>query len=261
METEEDPLGEEAPRPLLEALMDTTEEQPRDTKEEEEPFSLTTNNLQAIKEETVAAAANERLLQSAASAATASLNECSSDEVSQSPFKAPTAAAASAASGTAEMKTATEQQVQTSPKAQPDGGVSPAKILKSEPKEEEREEGDVGEDRKSSASSSPHKKSSHRHRPRRANVRIQCRIDRHQKTSSAAAASSRRGYCMANACPTLASHPKYKYGHLMSVEVHPNGGAKVLHMWQEDLEGMSEEELEELAKEFLEVGLPNDLSA
>ena len=46
---------------------------------------------------------------------------------------------------------------------------------------------------------------------------------------------------------------KYKYGHLMRVEVYPNGGGEVLHMWHDEIKHMSEAEQEDVAKEFIEV--------
>ncbi|XP_013416187.1 serine/threonine-protein kinase PRP4 homolog isoform X2 [Lingula anatina] len=43
---------------------------------------------------------------------------------------------------------------------------------------------------------------------------------------------------------------KYKYGHLMHVEVHTNGGAKVIHCYQEELDCLTAEQSEEFAQEF-----------
>jgi hypothetical protein len=40
----------------------------------------------------------------------------------------------------------------------------------------------------------------------------------------------------------------------MRVETYPNGGGKVLHMWQDEFESShTEQEMEDLAKEFVEV--------
>ncbi len=39
----------------------------------------------------------------------------------------------------------------------------------------------------------------------------------------------------------------------MRVETYPNGGGKVLHMWQDEIKHLEEEKLEEVAKEFIEV--------
>ncbi len=59
------------------------------------------------------------------------------------------------------------------------------------------------------------------------------------------------GYSMANPCYHLGD--KYKYGHLMRVEVHPNGGAKVLHLWNDEISSLAEKEVENIAKDFIKV--------
>lgn len=57
------------------------------------------------------------------------------------------------------------------------------------------------------------------------------------------------GYSMANPCYHLGN--KYKYGHLMRVEVHPNGGAKVLHLWNDEISSFGEKEVDNIAKDFV----------
>ena len=246
MEVEPALSPEEAPRPLLEALRE-----PGDVKQEDEPgqeessassssFSLSTRNLESLKEDDRLRVPPERqdsvsrVIQLEGPGA----GEC---EVSQSPFKAPP----STASASVPASSATKTEVQS---------VLPPSAEKAV-KQESSSESPRSKDRPSSQR--------HHHRPRRANVRIQCRLDKTLgknvgfSSSPSSSSSSRRGrrmgQCMANPCPTLEEDPKYKHGHLMSVEVHPNGGSKVLHMWQDDLEGMSEAEMEEVAKEFLTV--------
>lgn len=59
------------------------------------------------------------------------------------------------------------------------------------------------------------------------------------------------GYSMANPCYNLAS--KYKYGHLFRVEIYPNGGGKVLHLWQDEFAQLGDKEVDELAREFVQV--------
>lgn len=39
----------------------------------------------------------------------------------------------------------------------------------------------------------------------------------------------------------------------MQIEVHPNGGASLIHMYQEDLDALSKDELKELAQEYFKV--------
>merc|ERR550519_1872596 len=54
--------------------------------------------------------------------------------------------------------------------------------------------------------------------------------------------SSRRfcGYSMANPLKSLSGLRDYQFAHLLYLEVYPNGGGKVLHAWQEDLDNLSE---------------------
>lgn len=49
-----------------------------------------------------------------------------------------------------------------------------------------------------------------------------------------------------------------KYGKFFRVEAHPNGGATVVHAYQDELNTLSEEELEELADEFFEFVFSED---
>jgi hypothetical protein len=56
---------------------------------------------------------------------------------------------------------------------------------------------------------------------------------------------------MANPCYNLCG--KYKFGSLMRVEIYPNGGGKVLHLWQDEFNHLNEKEAEELAREFIKV--------
>ena len=58
------------------------------------------------------------------------------------------------------------------------------------------------------------------------------------------------GYSMANPLRNLGEDRVYTYGKLMYVEVYPNGGGKVLHSWQDDLDALSEQENTVFAKEF-----------
>lgn len=100
-----------------------------------------------------------------------------------------------------------------------------------------------------------HHRSSHHHRRKRYNVGVQCKIGDKQISakSSSSGVSKCAGFSLANPCPSLEGSVKYKYGHLMRVETYPNGGGRVLHMWQSDYAHFSEAEQEELAHEFVEV--------
>lgn len=106
-----------------------------------------------------------------------------------------------------------------------------------------------GKDRKSDSDRERRRRHhrDHRERVKRCNVRIQAKLeDRSSKRRNA-------GYSLANPCPNLGHLAKYKYGYLFNVETYPNGGGKVLHLWQNDLKNFSEEQVEHVAREFLEV--------
>ena len=59
------------------------------------------------------------------------------------------------------------------------------------------------------------------------------------------------GYSLANPLRSLQGQRGYKWGHLMYLEVYPNGGGKILHSWQEDLDRLSDEENRAFADEFI----------
>jgi hypothetical protein len=59
------------------------------------------------------------------------------------------------------------------------------------------------------------------------------------------------GYSLANPLRSLDGVRGYKWGHVMYLEVYPNGGGKVLHAWQEDLDMLSDAENKEFADEFV----------
>lgn len=49
-----------------------------------------------------------------------------------------------------------------------------------------------------------------------------------------------------------------KYGQFFEVEVYPNGGASVVHLYQDEIETLSSDELEELVNEFFEICFAED---
>ena len=61
----------------------------------------------------------------------------------------------------------------------------------------------------------------------------------------------RCGYSMANPLRSLAGLRDYTFAHMMYLEVYANGGGKVLHAWQEDVDTLSEKEAWVFAEEFL----------
>ena len=49
-----------------------------------------------------------------------------------------------------------------------------------------------------------------------------------------------------------------KYGRFYHIEVHPNGGASIVHMYQDELDTLKPEEMEELVNEFFELVFSED---
>ncbi|KAK3909469.1 Lysine-specific demethylase RSBN1L [Frankliniella fusca] len=61
--------------------------------------------------------------------------------------------------------------------------------------------------------------------------------------------------------PEYFSHPPsdlYRYSRYMHIETHPNGGASVVHMYQEDLNHLTAEQMNELSDEFFKVVFGED---
>lgn len=124
----------------------------------------------------------------------------------------------------------------------------------------------------SSSSTSVHKSSSSsssrecsrcykRSKIKRANIGIQCKRDKpeHPLTGvvplepcSRIATANRDMNCHRKGLDNL------KYGRFMRIEVHPNGGASVVHMYQDEINVLSETEMEELVNEFFEVCFAED---
>ena len=59
------------------------------------------------------------------------------------------------------------------------------------------------------------------------------------------------GYSLANPLNSLSGLRDYKYAHMMYLELYANGGGRVLHAWQEDVDRLSEKESWIFAEEFL----------
>lgn len=60
-------------------------------------------------------------------------------------------------------------------------------------------------------------------------------------------------------CKTLASdsasgvYSDLKYGRFFHIEVHSNGGASIVHMYQDEIAGLTDDEMDELTEEFFRV--------
>jgi hypothetical protein len=44
-----------------------------------------------------------------------------------------------------------------------------------------------------------------------------------------------------------------KYGRFIRIETYANGGATVVHMYQDEIDGLNKEEMEELVQEYFKV--------
>lgn len=99
-----------------------------------------------------------------------------------------------------------------------------------------------------------------RRKLKRSNVGVQCRIDKHLEKNSVPQFSLARSLHSSGRVPSWDMH---KYAPLIHLEVHPNGNASVLHMYQEEIDraGLCEKETRELAEEFLKVSGVNFTSS
>lgn len=103
---------------------------------------------------------------------------------------------------------------------------------------------------------------------KRANIGIQCRrggtssaISSQSQDGSMSGITSRR--CSSinrppNCHPYSKKLESLKYGRFIRIEVHPNGGASVVHMYQDEISVLSEEEMMELVQEFFQVVFRED---
>lgn len=94
---------------------------------------------------------------------------------------------------------------------------------------------------------------------KRFNVGVQCR---RQPTDSASVASSiaqkPTAFPMRNLNCTRAGVKGLKYDRFFHIEVHSNGGASVVHMYQDEIDTLSKQELDELVDEFFTVAFSED---
>lgn len=155
----------------------------------------------------------------------------------------------------------------------------PATEIKSNGKMSEKDRKDSSKHKSSSSSS--HHKSSHRSsssrkdcsrcykrsKIKRANIGIQCRRD---KTSSSTTTTTsdpifstptpqnripvvnRDTNCVRTGLETL------KYGKFFRIEVHPNGGASFVHLYQDEINSLAPHEMDELVAEFFKVVFSED---
>ena len=92
-------------------------------------------------------------------------------------------------------------------------------------------------------------------------VGLQCNLDIKEEkprltfpdlnSTSTSDSVKRCGYSMANPLLPLSGCRDYTWAQLMYLEVYANGGGKVLHAWQEDVDRLSEKDSWTFAEEFL----------
>ncbi|XP_055597958.1 uncharacterized protein LOC129747675 [Uranotaenia lowii] len=96
---------------------------------------------------------------------------------------------------------------------------------------------------------------------KRANIGIQCKRDKIESPMSSVIPtepSTQIGIVNREANCHRKGLENLKYGRFMRIEVHPNGGASVVHMYQDEINVLSESEMEELVDEFFQVCFAED---
>ncbi|XP_018898598.1 uncharacterized protein [Bemisia tabaci] len=100
-----------------------------------------------------------------------------------------------------------------------------------------------------------------RSKTKRCNIGVQCRrdktVDKYVRKLDAVTSKVPSESCFVPRFqPVLHQSHEFaqlKYSRFMQIEVHPNGGASLIHMYQEDLDALSKDELKELAQEYFKV--------
>ncbi|CAL1673066.1 unnamed protein product [Lasius platythorax] len=106
---------------------------------------------------------------------------------------------------------------------------------------------------------------------KRASIGVQCKRDRHVLCSKPSLSFSKstnenlrlnlqtKNYKMLNN-PVMKSEllEGLKYKKFIHIETYPNGGATVVHMYQDEIESLSREQMEELAQEYFKVVFGED---
>uniref|UniRef100_A0A336KCS7 CSON007139 protein n=1 Tax=Culicoides sonorensis TaxID=179676 RepID=A0A336KCS7_CULSO len=155
---------------------------------------------------------------------------------------------------------------------------------KDKEKEKDKDRKDHRDKHKSSASSSHHKSSSSSHRSnshsssrkdcsrcykrskiKRANIGIQCRRDKVVSSTSTdtfqnipLTPSNRIPVVNREINCTRSGLEGLKYARFFRIEVHPNGGASFVHLYQDEINCLSPPEMDELVDEFFKVVFSED---
>ncbi|XP_063700906.1 lysine-specific demethylase RSBN1L-like [Culicoides brevitarsis] len=163
---------------------------------------------------------------------------------------------------------------QTVPETPPNGKIS---AEKSEKKDRDKHKSSSSHHKSSSShrnSSSSHSSSRKdcsrcykRSKIKRANIGIQCRRDKTASSTATEPISQNFGApTPTNRIPTVNRDTNcirtglegLKYGKFMRIEVHPNGGASFVHLYQDEINSLSPTEMDELVEEFFKVVFSED---
>lgn len=108
---------------------------------------------------------------------------------------------------------------------------------------------------------------------KRASIGVQCKRDRRNSSSLGTKSSAQFQLSLDNpcidnmklnlqtkSCKVLGKHSSkfdclegLKYKKFINIETYPNGGATVVHMYQDEIDTLTKEQVEELAQEFFKV--------
>ncbi|XP_033220107.1 uncharacterized protein LOC117174834 isoform X2 [Belonocnema kinseyi] len=158
-----------------------------------------------------------------------------------------------------------------------------AALVKTEPKEKPDADQNVPSKSHSSSSSKDKKREHGRHhctrcykrsKIKRANVGIQCKRDRNSlslnskllpPTPPKTSGDNMRLNLQTKMCKTLEkqalkheSLQGLKYKDFIHIETYPNGGATVVHMYQDEIDVLTNEQVEELAQEYFQIVFGED---
>lgn len=97
--------------------------------------------------------------------------------------------------------------------------------------------------------------------PKRSNVRIQCKVNQYYATQINKLQQSMALSLLIPRLPYPSPELLHlRYGKYYHIEYCPNGGAKVLHLYWDEISHLSEEQLNELSAEFMEESFREDAS-
>uniref|UniRef100_A0A1B6IGQ5 Round spermatid basic protein 1-like protein n=1 Tax=Homalodisca liturata TaxID=320908 RepID=A0A1B6IGQ5_9HEMI len=91
---------------------------------------------------------------------------------------------------------------------------------------------------------------------KRASIGVQCRRDKTFEKFVSKNGKSDKNMPMPRPVPLC--EESLKYGHLIRVETYPNGGASVVHLYQDEIQNLSSTEMDELVTEYFKIVFGED---